>query len=127
MRHYEDSLIVWSDYMKYRAKLRGFELSKIENILRHSGERYFDTVTRRLIVVGKDDNRLVIIPYEIHGNEITPLQFMQLRDTKSNSDLKQGNLDMNKTRMTYFKDEDIIHIVISDEKEANSIELLTVS
>ena len=25
--------------------------------------------------------------------------------------------------MTYFKDEDIIHIAISDEKEANSIEL----
>ena len=30
---------------------------------------------------------------------------------------------MNKIRMTYFKDEDIIHIAISDEKEANSIEL----
>lgn len=30
---------------------------------------------------------------------------------------------MNKTRMAYFKDEDILHIVISDEKEANSIEL----
>ena len=30
---------------------------------------------------------------------------------------------MNKTRMTYFKDEDIIHIAISDEKEVNSIEL----
>ena len=25
--------------------------------------------------------------------------------------------------MTYFKDEDVIHIAISDEKEANSIEL----
>ncbi|MEW6003445.1 MAG: DUF2283 domain-containing protein [Nitrospirota bacterium] len=30
---------------------------------------------------------------------------------------------MNKTTMTYFKDEDILHIVISDEKEVNSIEL----
>ena len=30
---------------------------------------------------------------------------------------------MNKTKMRYFKDEDILHIVISDEKEANSIEL----
>ena len=30
---------------------------------------------------------------------------------------------MNKIGMTYFKDEDIIHIAISDEKEANSIEL----
>ena len=30
---------------------------------------------------------------------------------------------MNKTRMIYFKDEDVIHIAISDEKEVNSIEL----
>lgn len=30
---------------------------------------------------------------------------------------------MDKTKMTYFKDEDILHIVISEEKEANSIEL----
>ena len=30
---------------------------------------------------------------------------------------------MNKIGMTYFKDEDIIHIAIFDEKEANSIEL----
>jgi len=44
----EESVIVWTDYMKYRAGLRGFELSKIENILRHSGERYFDTTTQRL-------------------------------------------------------------------------------
>jgi len=30
---------------------------------------------------------------------------------------------MNKTKMTYFKDEDILHLVISDRKEANSVEL----
>lgn len=30
---------------------------------------------------------------------------------------------MNKPRMTYFKDEDILHCVISDEKESASIEL----
>jgi uncharacterized protein YuzE len=30
---------------------------------------------------------------------------------------------MNKGRMKYFEDEDILHITISDEKEANSIEL----
>ncbi len=30
---------------------------------------------------------------------------------------------MDKTKMTYFKDEDILHIVISEEKEADSIEL----
>ncbi len=30
---------------------------------------------------------------------------------------------MNKTKMTYFKDEDILHIIISNENEASSIEL----
>jgi uncharacterized protein YuzE len=30
---------------------------------------------------------------------------------------------MNKTTMQYFKDEDILRVAISDEKEANSIEL----
>ncbi|MBI4652105.1 DUF2283 domain-containing protein [Candidatus Desantisbacteria bacterium] len=30
---------------------------------------------------------------------------------------------MNKTKMAYFKDEDILHVVISDEKEVSSIEL----
>ena len=30
---------------------------------------------------------------------------------------------MDKTKMTYFKNEDILHIVISEENEADSIEL----
>jgi len=30
---------------------------------------------------------------------------------------------MNKTKMTYFKDEDVLHLVISEEDEANSVEL----
>ncbi len=30
---------------------------------------------------------------------------------------------MNKPKMNYFKDEDILHLVISDEKEAGSVEL----
>ena len=30
---------------------------------------------------------------------------------------------MKKTEMTYFKAEDILHLVVSDEKEAGSIEL----
>ena len=30
---------------------------------------------------------------------------------------------MNKTKMNYFKNEDVLHLVISDEKEAASIEL----
>ena len=30
---------------------------------------------------------------------------------------------MNKTEMTYFKDEDILHLIISDEKEMVSVEI----
>jgi len=30
---------------------------------------------------------------------------------------------MNKTKMTYFKEEDVLHLAISDEKEAGSVEL----
>jgi uncharacterized protein YuzE len=30
---------------------------------------------------------------------------------------------MNKPKMTYFKDEDILHLVISDDKESGSVEL----
>ena len=73
MGNFEESIIIWSDYLKYRTNLRGFEVLKIENILRYSQERYFDTVTRRLVVVGKHDNRLVIIPFEKRGNEIIPV------------------------------------------------------
>jgi uncharacterized protein YuzE len=30
---------------------------------------------------------------------------------------------MNKTKMTYFKEEDILHFLISEEDESNSVEL----
>lgn len=51
--------IEWSDYMKYRINLRGFNLKKIENILRYSDERYFDTITQRNIAIGRHDRLLV--------------------------------------------------------------------
>ena len=38
-------MIVWTDYMRYRAKLRGFDLEKLEQIVTHSTERYYDTET----------------------------------------------------------------------------------
>ncbi len=65
--------IVWSDYMKYRAELRGFSPEKIEDIPRHSSERYFDNGTHRMVVVGKHDKRLVIIPYEEDDDSIVPV------------------------------------------------------
>jgi uncharacterized DUF497 family protein len=66
-------IIVWTDYMKYKVKLRGFDLADIENILRSSPERYSDTVTGRRVAVGYHDNRLVMIPYETDETSITPV------------------------------------------------------
>ncbi len=48
--------------MTYRARLRGFDLAKIEDIIRYSTERYFDTITQRTIIVGRHDDKLVLIP-----------------------------------------------------------------
>ncbi|MEN8220492.1 MAG: hypothetical protein ABFS56_29910 [Pseudomonadota bacterium] len=64
---------IFSDYLKRKSQLRGFDLTKIEQILRYSKERYFDTVTHRMIAVGKHDNRLVIIPYDKSVDSIMPV------------------------------------------------------
>lgn len=38
-----------------------------------TSERYFDTETGRTIVVGRYNKQLVIIPYEVDGDTITPV------------------------------------------------------
>jgi len=84
--------IIWAEYLKYRAKLRGYEISVLEEVIRYSTERYIDSSTGRNVVVirysteryidsstgrnvvvGKHDNRLVMIPYECDENRITPV------------------------------------------------------
>lgn len=69
----ENVTILWSDYVRYRSDLRGFDPTKIEKILRYSSERYFDTVTGRMIVVGRHDDRLVMVPYEEKEGTVTPV------------------------------------------------------
>ena len=59
--------------MAYRAKLRGFELQVLEDIIRYSSERYFDTATRRNVVVGKHDTMLVLMPFEVNENCLVPV------------------------------------------------------
>jgi hypothetical protein len=66
-------MILWTDYLKYRAALRGFELDKLEVIIRHSTERYFDTETERHVVVGRHNLQLVMIPYDIENDTMTPV------------------------------------------------------
>lgn len=67
------SSIVWTEYLQYRAALRGFDLEKLEYVIRHSSERYFDTETGRPVVVGRHDQLLVIMPYDVAGETITPV------------------------------------------------------
>ncbi len=86
----EELKIAWSGYMKYRTELRGFDLRKIADILRHSKERYFDTITQRLIVVGKHDERMVVIPYEKKNNEIIPVTIHAITRQQIKFRLKTG-------------------------------------
>ncbi len=65
--------IVFTDYLTYRAQLRGFDLSLIEKIIRYSPERYFDSESYRYVVIGEHINKLVMIPYEETETTITPV------------------------------------------------------
>jgi esterase/lipase superfamily enzyme len=66
-------VVVWTDYMQYKAKLRGFDIAKIENIVKASPERYSDTATGRRVAVGHHDNKLVMVSSEADENLITPV------------------------------------------------------
>ena len=70
LENIEQLPIILSGYIKYRAILRGFDFTQIKKIIRYSEERYFDTITQRKIVVGRDNDRLVMISYEKRENEI---------------------------------------------------------
>ncbi len=87
-------ICVFTDYFKFRAELRGFDLIKVENIVRYSQERYFDTETQRIVAVGEHGNRLVMIPYEESDTEITPI-------TIHASTRQQIKFRLNTGRLTY--------------------------
>ena len=65
--------IVHSDYLKYRCKTRGFNLSIIDDIIKHSEERFFDTESGRNMMVGRHKKTLVIIPYDENESTICPI------------------------------------------------------
>ena len=90
MKNFEEVSIRWSDYLKYRAGLRGFELAKIEHILRYSEERYLDTVTRRMIAVGRHDDILVMVPYEEQENMVIPITIHAIMRQQINFRVKTG-------------------------------------
>ena len=88
----EQISIVWSDYIKYRIYLRGFDLKKVESILRYSDERYFDNVTQRRIVIGSHDKLLVRIPYEQSEEKLNPITIHATTRQQINFRLKTGRL-----------------------------------
>ena len=56
--------ILWIDYLEHKARARGCALALLEHMLRHATERYDDTQTRRLVVIGRHHRALVLIASE---------------------------------------------------------------
>ncbi len=97
MKVFEHRDIVWSDYFKYRVQLRGYDIVKIERILRYSEERYYDTETFRQVVIGRHDKRLVIIPYETVNNTVIPVTIHAITRQQIKFRIKIGRLNCEKT------------------------------
>jgi hypothetical protein len=84
--------IIWTEYLQYRAGLRGFDLAKLEQLIRHASERYFDTETRLTIVVGRHNRQLVMIPYEVDGDTVTPITVHAITRQQIRFRLRTGRL-----------------------------------
>lgn len=82
--------VVWTEYLRYRAELRGFKLGAVERIVRSSEERYFDTATQRVVAVGRHGNLLVMIPYEQEGEAVTPITIHSTTRSQINLRLRMG-------------------------------------
>jgi hypothetical protein len=83
-------MIVWTEYMKYRADLREFDLAEVEAIVRYSDERYVDRATGREVVIGRHHGSLVLVPIETDGDDITPVTIHQTTRQQVNLRLKTG-------------------------------------
>jgi len=86
----EEAAIFWTEYMKFRLGFRGYDLAMVEQILRYSSERYVDTVTGRVVVVGRHEKLIVMIPYELKGNTMTPVTIHATSRQQINSRIKSG-------------------------------------
>lgn len=86
----EDVTVLWTEYMEYRLKLRGYDRARVEDILRYSSEKYLDTATGRIVAVGRHVKRLVMIPYERESGTLTPVTIHATNRQQINSRLKSG-------------------------------------
>ena len=82
--------IEWTDYMRYRAELRDFDLDKVEHILRYSTERYYDVATQRPVAVGRHNKALVLVPYDRDGDKVIPVTVHATTRQQINFRLKTG-------------------------------------
>lgn len=83
-------MIVWTDYMRYRAELRGFEFDELERILRFSPERYIDQASGRPVVVGSHGDSLVLIPYDLSEERMIPVTAHRTSRQQVNARCKSG-------------------------------------
>jgi hypothetical protein len=81
-------MVIWTDYLKHRAQLRGFDLATIEQIVHFSEERYFDTTTQRMVAIGRHGSQLVMIPYEQAGETLSTRQSIICRFRTGDKGLK---------------------------------------
>ncbi len=85
-------MIIWTDYLKYRAHVRGYELSTIERIVKYGKERYIDITTGRSVVVGRQGEQLVMIPYDQEKESLIPVTIHATSRQQINFRLKTGRL-----------------------------------
>jgi hypothetical protein len=82
--------IVWTEYLKHRARVRDYDLGLIEHVVRHSTERYYDTATLRSLAVGKHDKRLIVVPYDSDDDSVTPVTVHAVSRTQIEYRIKVG-------------------------------------
>jgi len=87
--------IVWTEYLRYRAKLRKYDLSLLEKIVRHSSEHFFDTETERTVIVGRYEKHLVMIPCEMYDDSITPVTVHAITRQQISFRLRTGRFTSN--------------------------------
>jgi hypothetical protein len=83
-------MIIWTDYMRYRTRLRGYDLKEVEKIIRFSSERYLDEATGRRLVVGRHGKTLVLIPIELRGEDVVPVTIHRTTRQQITSRLRSG-------------------------------------
>lgn len=85
--------VVWTEYLEYRAQLRGFDLETVEEIVRFSEERYFDTATQRMVAIGRHGGWLAIVAYEEEGDAIIPVTVHSTTRQQINLRLRTGRFE----------------------------------